>query len=159
MPQSSTWVTSADELLKMFAEALRGLVPIADKARMRWREPDAYDDWDGICEAIYRAIVIGSIEHAEEFGNAFSILPYDRRIASYAKTSFISHQLVEGVAAFMCFETENQPFDTCRFALLGEAMDVVGSRRLALSGVTFVVAACDREADSLKFLEKLTVSL
>jgi hypothetical protein len=66
------WTTSTDELLGLFGDAIRALVPIAERAQMRWKEPDAYDDWDQICEAIYRSIVIRSIEFAEELGAFFS---------------------------------------------------------------------------------------
>jgi hypothetical protein len=79
MDDMSKWAASVDELVSLFGDALRALVPIAGCAHMVWKEPDAYDDWDHICEAIYRSIVIGSIEHADEIGKFMPVLDYDRR--------------------------------------------------------------------------------
>jgi hypothetical protein len=62
MSSKGKWTTSVDELMRLFGDAIRTLVPIAERARMHWKEPDSNDDWDRICEAIFRSIVIGSIE-------------------------------------------------------------------------------------------------
>ena len=65
LPRQPKWDVSIDELVRSFRDALCALVPIAERVQMPWKEPNAYDDWDHMCEAIYRSIVIGSIEHAQ----------------------------------------------------------------------------------------------
>ena len=57
MSPRAKWTTSVDELIRLFGDAIRALIPIAERARMQWKAPDSYDDWDHICEAIYRSIV------------------------------------------------------------------------------------------------------
>jgi len=87
LPRQPKWDVSIDELVRSFRDALCALVPIAERVQMPWKEPNAYDDWDHMCEAIYRSIVIGSIEHAQGIEAFLPIAGYDRRILSYEKNS------------------------------------------------------------------------
>jgi hypothetical protein len=155
----SKWTTSIDELVRLFGDAIRALIPIAERAHMAWKEPDAYDDWDQICEAIYRSIVIGSIEFAEGMGTSLPVPDYDRRIKSYDKSSFISDANSKDAAAFVCFETEKTPFDMCLFAVFDRDLNVVGNKRTATADVKFNFVCRDRNRGTLKLIERLTVSL
>ena len=159
MPAHTKWTTSIDELIALFSDAICALVPIAERAHMPWKEPDAYDDWDLICEAIYRSIVIRSIECAEEIGAFLPVPSYDRRINSYAENSFVSSSKSEEAMAFICFETEITPFDQCLFALLDRDLNVVGKRRVARANVKFNFRRRDRERIALEVLDHLIVSL
>jgi hypothetical protein len=78
------WATSVTELLAIFHDALAVLVPIADRARIRWRDGEAYDDWDSIGSALFENVVVRSIKNS-----------YDTLIRSYRRVAFIS---VEGPA-------------------------------------------------------------
>jgi hypothetical protein len=153
------WATSVDELVRLFGDAIRALIPIAERARMQWKAPDSYDDWDHICEAIYRSIVIRSIEFAEGMGVSLPVPDYDHRINSYEKNSFIGDLNSKDEMAFVCFETEASPFDVCLFALLDRNLNVVGDRRVATVDAKFNLSCRDRDSGALKLVYELTVSL
>ena len=155
----SKWTTSVDELFLLFSDAMRVLIPIAERARMAWKEPDAYDDWDHICEAIYRSIVINSIEYADEMGKFMPILDYDWRTSSYEKNSFIGDKKSKEKEAFVCFETEMAPFDQCLFAVLDRDLNVVGNRRVATADVEFIFVRRDSDGGILKSFDRLVVAL
>ena len=155
----SKWTTSIDELIRLFSDAIRALIPIAERAHMAWKEPDAYDDWDQICEAIYRSIVIGSIEFAEGMGTSLPMPDYDRRIKSYDKNSFIGDANSKDEVAFVCFETRSTPFDMCLFAILDSNLNIVGYNRVAIADVKFNFVCRDRDRGTLELIERLTVSL
>lgn len=155
----SKWTTSIDELIRLFGDAIRALVPIAERAHMAWKEPDAYDDWDQICEAIYRSIVIGSIESAEGMGTSLPVPDYDHRIKSYDKNSFIGDANSKNEVAFVCFETKSTPFDMCLFAVLDRNSDVVSYSRVAIADVKFNLIRRDRDGAASEFIEGLTVLL
>jgi hypothetical protein len=159
MSSQAKWTTSLDALIRVFGDAIRTLVPIAERAHMRWKEPDSYDDWDHICEAIFRSIVIGSIEFSEGTSTSLPVPNYDRRISSYERHSFIGDSNSKDSVAFICFETETSPFDACLFAVLDRNLDIVGKRRVAATSVKFNLSSRDRESGALQLLDELTVSL
>lgn len=159
MSSRAKWATSIDELVRLFGDARRALVPIAERAHMAWKEPDSDDDWDQICKAVYSSIVIGSIEFAEEIGASQPVPDYDRRINSYESNSFIGDANSKDDVAFICFETETSPFDACLFALLDRNLNVVGNRRVATADVKFNLGCRDRNSGNLEVIDKLTVSL
>jgi hypothetical protein len=159
MSPRAKWTTSVDELVRLFGDAIRALIPIAERARMQWKAPDSYDDWDHICEAIYRSIVIRSIEFAEGMGTSLPVPDYDRRFNSYEKNSFIGDLNSKDEMAFVCFETEASPFDACLFALLDRNLNVVGDKRVATVDAKFNLSCRDRDNGALKLVDELTVSL
>jgi len=134
----SKWETTIDELIALFRDAMCALVPVAERAHMIWKQPTAYDDWDHICEALYRSIVIGSIEHADGLGHFMPVADYDRRTSTYEANSYIGNASLDGEAAFVCFETERLPFDRCLFAVLDRRLNVIGERRTATAETQFV---------------------
>jgi hypothetical protein len=139
MLAGKTWSVSSTNLLGHFREALLALVPIADKIHMPWREPDSYDDWDAIASALYNSIVIRSIESATEDERFFPIPQYDKRIISYSYNSFVSNFELGRGYAFICFQTNNTPFDTCLFAALGEGGHVIGQAHARFEETQFTV--------------------
>lgn len=153
------WTTSVDELIKLFGDAIRALIPIAERARMHWREPDAYDDWDHICEAIFQSIVIASIDFSHDNRPLLPIPDYDRRISSYEKHSFVSNSYSKDTVAFICFETENTPFDICLFAVLDQNLNVVGTQRIAAAVVKFNLSRRAPDSGVLEIVDELTVQL
>ena len=153
------WNTTVDELIAQFRSALCALIPVAERVHMDWREPGAYDDWDHICEAIFRSIVIGSIEHAKEIGAPLPLVVYDQRVGSYAKNSFIAPLASQQQQAFVCFETETSPFDQSLFALMDDTFNVVGQRRVATADVRFVFCGRDADAETSVILDRIDVLL
>jgi hypothetical protein len=132
MARAHQWSVSIDELVGIFADALRALTPIADRARMPWREPNAYDDWDEIARAIYQSFVRSAIENSSDFDPQFPVPAYDQRIGSYDRNSFVSD--ATELSPFICLETSSTPFDTVLFAVIDEGGRVVGSRREPIIG-------------------------
>jgi hypothetical protein len=68
--------------------------------------------------------------------------------------SFIGDTNSKGEAAFVCFETENSPFDRCLFAVLDRNLNVIGERRAAtaVTHFSFFVASpiCGTRSPSTK---------
>ncbi len=126
---------------------------------MSWKEPDAYDDWDAICQAIYRSIVIGSIAHSDEAGGAMPLPDYDRRLSCYDSNSFIGDATSQGQMAFVCFETETFPFDRCLFDVLDRTFNVVSQRRVPTVGARFCLYRRRDGEATLKSLTDMAVSL
>jgi hypothetical protein len=159
MTEQRKLATSIDDLVRSFRDAICALIPIAERVHMHWKEPDAYDDWDQICESIYRSIVISSIEHAEGVGAFLPITAYDRRISSYKKNSFVCNSLSMERSAFICFETKVSPFDHSLFALLDSNFEVVKYSRLSTEQVKFIFCSQHRETGNLDFYDRVNVQL
>ena len=51
--QTDSSIPSVVELLSAFRGALIALVPIMDQVGIKWRDEDAYDDWDDIAATLY----------------------------------------------------------------------------------------------------------
>jgi hypothetical protein len=134
------------------------MVPIAEHVHLSWREPNAYDDWDRICAAIYQSIVIDSIAHAQEIKESAPLTSYDVRITSYKNNSFICNSALRGKSAFVAFETKDSPFDQSLFALLDENFAVAEYGRIPTEEVRFLF--CSRlEAGGPDFHDAITVLL
>jgi hypothetical protein len=153
------WETSMHELIGLFKQGILALTPIAERAHMPWKEPDAYDDWDHICRAVYRSFVIMSVENADGSQGLLPLLDYDRRVQSYRKHSYVGNASMGALEAFICFETQTAPFDTCRFAVLDSEQNVVSSRQVPAVSVSFVLIGRDRHGSPAQMLDKLVVLL
>jgi hypothetical protein len=146
-------------MIGLVGEAFRALVPVVERAHIPWKQPDAYDDWDEICRAVYRSIVIRSVECAGDVEPFMPLLDYDVRVRSYAGNSFIAEQGEGRATAFVCFETLNSPFDQCLFAELDEAFNVVGLKRVAAADTQFVFCCRRADAGTIGYVEELNVLL
>ena len=112
----SNWRTNITELMSIFRDSLVALVPTLDRARISWRKPDAYDDWDEIVEALYRSIVIRSIECSFPDEPTIPFPKYGFQYEQYQDVSFIDVRPESGGCTgfllFVEFETFKSPFDT-----------------------------------------------
>lgn len=98
---NTSWNTTVTEVLGIFRQALAALVPMAEKARMPWRDGEAYDDWDSIAGCLYTNIVARAISCAREGGSDIELPSYDMVYPSY-KDAFIQVEgggVPEGVTA------------------------------------------------------------
>ena len=154
---SERWVTSVDELFQIFRAALVALIPIADRARMPWKEPNNHDAWDSIAAAIYKSIVSRSLEESFEWNGFDAIEEYDRRTDRYSKSSFLTTKAEPGACAFICFETKSSPFDTCLLARLDESNAVINFERRRADTVSFVLAG--RSENVVTIVDTLRVLL
>jgi hypothetical protein len=154
---SERWLTSVDELVQIFRAALIALIPIADRAHMPWREPSNYDDWDSIVTAIYKSIVLQSLENSSERDKYDAVPQYDHRNECYSNNSFLTAKDDPGACAFIGFETNTSPFDTCLFGRLDESNLVVSFERRETDSVSFVLAG--RSGDAFTVVDTLRVLL
>ena len=90
MSDSEAWRVTANVLLSNLRDALSALVPVAERARISWREDDAYDDWDDLASRIYD-VLVGRPIAADMSGGleALHLAPYDIRLSSYIEHSAI----------------------------------------------------------------------
>lgn len=153
----NVWHTSISETIRIAQEAMRVLVPTVEKARIPWREPANYDDWDLIASAIYKAIVILAIENSPEFEQANKIIEYNKRVEDYNSFSFITDMTSTRLLALVSFVTDNEPFDACLFAELDENERVEGTVRRPFDAIDWGVAA--RHSKSLDRFRTLAVLL
>lgn len=153
----SLWETTVNELMEIFHQALLAMIPIAEKARMPWKEPDTYDDWDEICEVIYKSIIIQSIRNDDKNIKLQPILKYDARVDDYSQLSFITKEQSSEYLAFVCFETSQAPFDVCLFAVLDAQGKVTGQQRYPLSATKFLFAG--RNSHGIMLADTLSIRL
>jgi hypothetical protein len=151
------WHTSISEVMCIAREAMRALVPAMEKAKIPWREPKSYDDWDLIASSVYKAVVILGTENSPEFEQASKIIDYDRRVEDYSSFSFITDLASDRLLAFVSFATDFEPFDACLFAELDENGRVETTLRRPFGAVDWGVAA--RHGTSLDKLRSLAVLL
>ncbi|MDB5620618.1 hypothetical protein [Tardiphaga sp.] len=145
--------------MRLFRDALQGLIPTLERARIAWREPDAYHDWDEMSEAVYRSIVIRSLEFAVEVGPFLSIPNYGFSLPTYESNSFVSEETRLGSTAFICFETQHEPFDHAYFAVLDGGLNVVGKYRLATTDAKFIFWRRTRDVVSARAIDAIKVEL
>jgi hypothetical protein len=105
------------ELILNFRAALCAIVPIAEKAGVPWRRPDAYDDWDAVATALFEALVVGPLKvlRDELDGGTFALPRYDL-ITDVQPDSWVIQvehpSLAVGGWIFHALGTTAEPFDT-----------------------------------------------
>jgi hypothetical protein len=93
------WRTNIGELLRIFRDAMKALVPQLKRAKIEWRDGAAYDDWDEIAQILYEKIVVSSLLWAmpEEKRELFHLSVYGMTYSAYASNAVITvnHASVE----------------------------------------------------------------
>lgn len=111
--------TSVQELVLAFRKALVVLTPLMDQVGIAWRDADAYDDWDEICQVLYKNIVMRSIEFSTTLGNELEAPEYGMVYPSYGELSFVEllgRTFDPGrCQVFVGFSSRAQPFDSVRY--------------------------------------------
>jgi hypothetical protein len=111
------WQTSVHQCVSIFRDSLIAMIPFAQRARMSWREPSSYDDWDRIATALFHSFVIDALAYARECSGWPPLIPYDHRVSTYTTSQSYLFDTVEGpLSPFVCLETCDGPFDTCLLA-------------------------------------------
>lgn len=155
MPRGMIWTVTVSQLLSDFRDALVALVPIAERTRIAWRKPQAYDDWEGIEAALFHSIVASPFENNAEGVRWASLAPYDFVVETYASNSFVGLAGTPHHAAFLCLDTQDFPFDTCVAAVLDHEGRVTGEVRVPFDAAQFVFAA--RQEGSISLLSEINV--
>lgn len=86
---SDTTQEQVDRLLETFRDGLRALVPVADSARIPWREGEAYDNWDSLASKLFEVFVKHPIAEDQKSENMLSLPVYDMQLDSYSEYSWI----------------------------------------------------------------------
>lgn len=100
-PESGAWCGTVNVLLANLRDALSALIPVAERARISWREGEAYDDWDGLASFVYEIIVGRTIAADANVGpGMLPLAPYDMRLPSYVENSNFVVVTQDGSALF-----------------------------------------------------------
>ncbi len=160
----SSLKTTVTELLHTFRDALAAIAPVVERVRIKWKEPDVYDDWDAIAEVLFQQIVVESLRWSLPDAHQvhFSLPQYAMKQASFADTSYIG--VVEGKAerrlAFHSFVTRDSPFDTVRTQQITEGGNVFEESvffDVGLASAQFVLYR--RGAEGTTKVDRVTVML
>lgn len=139
LTMSINFKTSVTELLAIFRGALLAIIPWIEKAKIKWKEGEAYDDWDNIAASLYKNIVCSSLtgEVALEYGIANYNFNYD----DYASINLIevkSKDNSEKKFAFVAFQSNSSPLDGVKVAELDKTDKVIGYANLKFDDLDFV---------------------
>jgi hypothetical protein len=138
LTMNNNWKTSVGELLGIFREALLAIIPWLEKAKIKWKEGEAYDDWDNIAEALYKNIVCSSL--AGEIVCKYTIAEYNFDYDDYASIDFIEVRS-KGTSgkkfAFVSFQSNSSPLDSVKVAELNKKDQVVGYSSLKFDSLEF----------------------
>jgi hypothetical protein len=109
------------ELIKVFRAGLTALIPVAEQARIAWREPDVYDPWESIEQALFASIVASVVDNAAP-ARLRPLPKYGATCSSYADLSFITERAARlrgERLVFLQLTTVQDPFDTMRLLDVG----------------------------------------
>ncbi len=131
----ATWRTSVHELIAIFRDALRTLIPTLERGHIAWRSPDAYESWDAIAETLYKTMVIDSINWGlpPDGPDTLHVPVYELLYFSYAEMSYVEvlSPSLEAIRASGChylfhgLATTDTPFDTVECVMVDEAGDAM----------------------------------
>lgn len=146
---------SVNELLAILRGALLSIIPWIEKAKIKWKEGEAYDDWDNIADTLYKNIVCSSL--TGEVASDYSIAKYNLQYENYTSIDFIevrSKGYSENKFAFIAFQSNSSPLDTIRVAELDKTNKVVGYTNLKFESLEFVfVKNINGKKDALDSVE------
>jgi hypothetical protein len=108
---SSTWQVRIGALIEIFQRALITLVPTFDQARINWRGPNTYDDYERIAEALFDSIVRDALTNAPSVAKAYPPGRYSVHQPG-REWSRIYVNDPEDRLAFYELETTREAFDT-----------------------------------------------
>lgn len=110
------------DILWIFRESLIALIPSMEKAKIGWRDNEAYDDWDEIAKVLYEKIIVRSIQFSLGVDNSVDLPSYGIRYDSYKGRSFIICETEQSAIdenffnIFLGFSTETNFFDQVNVA-------------------------------------------
>jgi hypothetical protein len=153
MRATPTWITSVDELVTIFRDALAAVAPVLERAHIYSDDQKAYDDWDEIAQTLFDSIVARSIRWSEEAGA-------DVDLGQYAtlgqKGAEMPHLVARDGAddvwkSFHSIVSRQGLFDTVKIL----DAEGVAIREIGLEGARFALRVSRREG----LIETLTVHL
>lgn len=136
---NNNWKTSVTELLLILRGALMAIIPWIEKAKIKWTDEEAYDDWDNIAESLYQNIVCSSL--TGEVASEYQIAKYNFNYWDYSLMNFIGvrhKDNAEKKFAFVAFQSNLSPMDSVKVAELDKLNKVVDYTNLKLESLDFV---------------------
>lgn len=125
--QLDYWDTTVGELVVLFRSALKALIPTLERARIPWRDGEAYDQWDEIGSVLYSRLVVEPLTCALKIAATPGVAAYDVFRQDWRDISFVAvrHPDLqhEKVAAFLYLASNDDPLDTVVVNLLDESLD------------------------------------
>ena len=119
-------------------DQLATATPGLERARIPFRDGQAYDQWDAIAAALYRQLVVEPLSWAVRGrAGALQLPPYEFELANYTGmnslrvTTTTTSSLIEGESlAFSGFTSLTSTFDAVRLVRLDERQRSMGSMTL-----------------------------
>ncbi|MBL1181634.1 MAG: hypothetical protein HND27_11055 [Bacteroidetes bacterium] len=136
---SNNLKTTVTELLAIFRGSLLAIIPWLEKAKIKWKEGESYDDWDNITESIYANLVCSSL--TGEVVSEYGIAKYNFNYNDYTSMSFIevkNKDNSEKKFAFVAFQSNFSPLDSVKVAELDKTNKVVRYTNLKFDNLEFV---------------------
>jgi hypothetical protein len=138
---SSRWQIGVGALIEMFQGGLLGLVPTFERARINWRGPDTYDDYERVAEALFDSIVRDALANAEGLQNAYRAARYGVHEPGRELSRILVGDPEEGMAFFE-LESGTEAFDTIVCQLTDQnGKETEGQVRIPLLGARFTYEA------------------
>ncbi len=115
-----------NKLLRIFRGALEATIPWITKVGIKWKDGEAYDDWDNIATALYESIVSDSCVFSVT--KECSLPKYDFVYKDYKHFDFIAayaphHQ--ERLLAFVGFASIASPLDKVKLTMLDDEYNAI----------------------------------
>jgi len=156
---NETCKISVTELMNIFRGAMLSIIPWLEKAKIPWKDGQAYDDWDNILDALYKNIVCSSLIGEVSVASEYAIARYNFHYDNYSKVDFIlikSEEYDNVELAFVAFASELSPFDGIKVAVIKDN-SVVEYLVLPQKGIEFIYV---KNATSTKeFISEIDILL
>lgn len=137
--KNKKWVISVDELIEIFRGALISIIPWIERAQIKWKEGESYDDWDEIAQVLYKNIISNSFKYSSS--KQFNLVRYDIRYNNYQNLSFIkvTHgNITNNFYAFVGFKNTQNIFDSIEVAIIEPTtLNVVGYQTIPYNSSSF----------------------
>jgi hypothetical protein len=164
MDREERWNTSVHDLMLNFRDALTALTPFMDKAKIGWRDVEAYDDWDEISQCLYQDMVVRSIQFSVKHQHDWITPDYGTVYPSYGDKSFIDvserNLKLGGYQVFIGFSTLEHPFDQIRYqAVFGDDLRAVGEPTCMPLGEAKFMFVVNKESGGREKLSAILVDV
>lgn len=154
----NNWNTSVNELLIIFRGSLLSIVPWLEKANIKWKDEESYDDWENIALVLYENIVCASL--VGEVLPEYSIAKYGFTYDDYSGVDYLkvmSKEYSEKSLALISFQSFSSPLDSVKVAILDNDDKVIGHLTLSQVGLEFLFVK--NKNDKKYVIDNITVIL
>ncbi len=130
--QKSRKLSGVSALMNLFREAILSLLPVLEKANIKWNQLNEIDLFDDVCESLFQIIVLPKIENylLNKHNTSPPLPKYGFFYKDYSKTSYIEIlpekvEYTSGIYVFVIFSSKKEPFDTVVCNVIDEKGNVL----------------------------------